>query len=198
MNARRFAVGAWIATGAIALIVGGAYSAGLRFNTTVSAPRGFWRISRVEPATVRPGEMVSVCPPAEGVVIAMRQHGYIGPGDCPGTDSEPFLKPVVAVAGDTVTIHPAGPVEVNGTPLPNSKPLANMPAWPAGTYTVEPGQVWLISSYDPGSFDSRYFGPVPAANIRGQAVPVLIRGDVRTMTPHPLLQLAGTQAGEGK
>ncbi|MDD2862755.1 MAG: conjugative transfer signal peptidase TraF [Acidiphilium sp.] len=196
MNARRFALTAWATAAAAALIVGGSYAAGLRFNTTVSAPRGLWRISRIEPASVRPGEMVSVCPPAEGVVIYMRKQGFIGPGDCPGTGSEPFLKPVVAVAGDTVTVLPGGPVEVNGTPLPNSKPLAHMPAWPAGTYKVQPGQVWLISSYDPGSFDSRYFGPVPAANIRGQAVPVLIRGDAAAVTPHPLLHVA--DAGEGK
>ncbi|AHJ66169.1 Hypothetical protein GbCGDNIH4_7228 [Granulibacter bethesdensis CGDNIH4] len=187
MNAHRFAGGAWIVTTAIALIVGGSYSAGLRINMTASAPRGLWLISRIEAGSVRPGEMVSVCPPAQRVVIAMLRHGFIGPGNCLGTDSEPFLKPVAAVAGNTVIIRPAGLIEVNGMLLPNSAPLANMPAWPAGTYTVKPGQVWLISSYDPGSFDSRYFGPVPTANILGQAIPILIDGDAKRMALRPLL-----------
>jgi hypothetical protein len=56
--------------------------------------------------------------------------------------------------------------------------------------------VWLLSSYDPGSFDSRYFGPVPAANIRGQAIPVLIAGDARRLTVSPALHLADAEKGE--
>jgi conjugative transfer signal peptidase TraF len=194
MSPCRFALGAWAVAGAIAVALSAAYSAGLRLNTTASAPRGLWRLAHIDPARVKPGDLVSVCPPAERVVIAMRVRGFIGPGDCPQTQTEPLLKPVVAVAGDRVRVQPGGPVAVNGMPLPNSAPLARMPAWPAGSYQVPAGQVWLLSSYARGSFDSRYFGPVPAENIRGEAIPVLIVGDAGCLTVRPALHLAG--AGE--
>ena len=43
-----------------------------------------------------------------------------------------------------------------------------------GAYRVTPNEVWLLSNYDPRSFDSRYFGPVPAANVLGVAHPVWV------------------------
>ena len=42
----------------------------------------------------------------------------------------------------------------------------------ACTYTVAPGHVWLISTYSPLSFDSRYLGPVPISSIRGTVKPL--------------------------
>jgi type IV secretory pathway protease TraF len=35
-----------------------------------------------------------------------------------------------------------------------------MPLIPLGTYEVLPGTVWVISSYNRFSFDSRYFGAI--------------------------------------
>jgi conjugative transfer signal peptidase TraF len=77
----------------------------------------------------------------------------------------PLLKPIAARAGDTVTVSEAG-VAVNGKLLPNSKQYPKdgigrpMPLIPLGTYAVLPGTVWVISSYNPFSFDSRYFGAI--------------------------------------
>jgi type IV secretory pathway protease TraF len=39
-----------------------------------------------------------------------------------------------------------------------------------------PGQVWLLSGHDPRSFDSRYFGAIPTANVRGVARPLWVLG----------------------
>ena len=64
-----------------------------------------------------------------------------------------------------MTVSEAG-VAVNGKLLPNSKQYLKdgigrpMPLVPSGTYAVSPGTVWVISSYNRFSFDSRYFGPV--------------------------------------
>ena len=44
----------------------------------------------------------------------------------------------------------------------------------AGAYQVKPGEVWLLSGHDPRSFDSRYFGSVPAVNVQGVARPVWV------------------------
>ena len=38
----------------------------------------------------------------------------------------------------------------------------------------QPGQVWLFGFNDRRSWDSRYFGPVPLANVRGEIKPVVM------------------------
>lgn len=89
-----------------------------------------------------------------------------------------MLKPVAAVEGDCVAISAQG-IAVNGVLIPNSRALTidtmGRPLKPMenGFYTVKPGTIWLISSHD-HSFDSRYFGPLPSANILGLAKPVLL------------------------
>lgn len=182
MNARRFAFTAWALAGAVGITAAVATAAGLRLNTTDSAPTGLWRIAPVDPAQIAHGSLVSICPPPLGVVVAMREGGYLHPGDCPDTNTTPLLKPVVAMAGDTVTVSPGEPLTVNGKPIPESAPETGMPAWLPGTYTVQPGEIWVISSYSSGSFDSRYFGPVAVKNLRGLAAPILVTGDVGSMT----------------
>ena len=88
------------------------------------------------------------------------------PGPCPN-GLEPLLKTVGAVAGDVVTL-----------PLPGYAPLAAdaagrpLTAYPAGTYRVQPGQVFLFSKHDLRSFDSRYFGPVETRSIIAAGKPV--------------------------
>ena len=47
---------------------------------------------------------------------------------------------------------------------------------------MQPGEVWLFSSYSAGSFDSRYFGPVVLASVRGIARPVVVIGDPAAIT----------------
>jgi conjugative transfer signal peptidase TraF len=122
--------------------------------------------------------VVVLClPPGPGTRLALRR-GYIGPGVCPG-GTEPLLKPVAAIAGDVVRVTAAG-IVVNGMPVPNTAALARdsagRPLQPVaiGTYPVQPGEVWLLSSLAANSFDSRYLGPVPVAGIRGLARPVWV------------------------
>lgn len=182
MKARHFAIAAWAVAGAAGFIAAAGAAFGLRLNTTASAPVGLWRIAPLDAQHIERGTLVSICPPPLAVVVAMRAQGYLHTGDCADTATTPLLKPVVAVPGDIVTVTPDGPLHVNGTELAHSAPEPNMPAWTPGTYTVHPGEIWLLSRYSAGSFDSRYFGPVAVANLRGRAVPVLILGDVDSMT----------------
>src|ERR1019366_5726927 len=80
-------------------------------------------------------------------------------------------------AGDVVEVDSRG-VSVNGGLLLRSAPLEQdaagrpLTAVPAGVYSVPPGYVWMISSYSPRSFDSRYFGPLPVAQLRGRVQPL--------------------------
>jgi conjugative transfer signal peptidase TraF len=83
------------------------------------------------------------------------------------------MKPVVALEGDAVQISTRG-VTINGKLLPNSSPRPfdrqNRPLahWSFGTYRVTVGTVWVISSFNSRSFDSRYFGPILASSIRSR------------------------------
>ena len=91
----------------------------------------------------------------------------------------PLLKQIAAVPGDTVRVTEAG-ISVNGRPLPHTAPLASdsqgrpLPHVPPGIYQVEPGTVWLLSTYNARSFDSRYFGPVPVAALRARLRPIAV------------------------
>jgi conjugative transfer signal peptidase TraF len=136
---------------------------GLRVNATPSLPVGFY----IE--TTAPSSLIEFCPPEPAASFAA-QRGYRNEGSCPDGAS-PFLKPVVARAGDTVDLTPAG-IVVNSRFLPFTAPRATdtkgraLQHYPFGRYSVEPGTVWVASSYNPRSFDSRYFGPILVSSLR--------------------------------
>lgn len=180
MAGRKVGIAAASLAAIIGVVFGVSNYAGLRINYTESAPAGLWRVT--ESTDFKRGELVEVCPPNQPIVAIMADRGYLGPGDCNPNNLTPLLKPLAAVSGDTVTISPGEPAKVNGVTLLHTQPMPTLPAWPPGTYHVPAGQVWLFSTYSDGSFDSRYFGPVSVANIRGHAVPLLINGDVSHMT----------------
>lgn len=182
MTQRRFGIAAWCAAGVFGLGIGAAHYAGLRLNLTDSAPHGLWQVEAAGAAGIKRGELVEVCPPALPIVQVMAERHFLEPGNCDSTGLTPLLKGVAAVAGDAVQIEPGELVKINGQPLPNTIPLHSIPGWPAGRYIVQPGQVWLFSSYSAGSFDSRYFGPVELANVRGVAHPVAVKGDAAAIT----------------
>src|SRR5947208_12039055 len=79
--------------------------------------------------------------------------------------------------GHVVDVSDRG-IAVNGSLLRNSAPLRvdtkgrPLPAWRSGHYVVATGMVWVASSYNPRSFDSRYFGPVPVSSIRDYVRPL--------------------------
>ena len=105
-----------------------------------------------------------------------RQRGYLRFGTCPGGVA-PLIKTVVAVDGQHVEIG-AG-VTIDERPVPFSdlaqwdgkgRPMAAF----AGGVVPENG-VFLHSPFA-GSYDSRYFGPLPASGILGLAREVLTYG----------------------
>ncbi len=144
---------------------------GIRVNASPSLPIGLYRITSEVAA-----KLVEFCP-AEPFASLSAHRGYRGTGDCPD-GAEPLMKPIVAAAGDSVDFSPAG-VAVNGRLLPNStcrrldtnsRPLQH---WPFGTYRVSPGTIWVLSSFNARSFDSRYFGPISTASVRCHLQPLL-------------------------
>src|SRR5580700_8252732 len=137
---------------------------GIRLNLTPSLPLGFYITSRSSNA-----KLVEFCPQGKAASISLSRQ-YRTAGACPDGGA-PLLKPGVAFPGDEVEVSANG-IRVNGQLLPNStgrfrdhleRPLD---PWPYGTYKVAPGTVWVVSSFNSSSFDSRYYGAIPESSIR--------------------------------
>lgn len=146
---------------------------GLRLNLTPSYPLGLWRIEPLD-RKVAAGDLVFICPPETPAFVLAVNRGYLPKGLCPG-GTGPLIKTVVAVAGQDVEIDTA--VSIDGAILPSStvrtvdavgRPL---PAFSGGR--VPPNSVFLHSAFG-GSYDSRYFGPLPVNGILGLANPILV------------------------
>jgi conjugative transfer signal peptidase TraF len=158
----------WFAAFVFWVGVMGAHWAGWRINHTRSLPLGLWHLHPIKGPIVR-GQIVSFCPPDKPRFQEARQRSYLGKGSCPG-DYEPLLKPVVAVAGDIVEISPKG-IKVNGVLLPNSIAASldrqgrTMPTLTNRHYQVEEAMLWVVSSYNAHSFDSRYFGAISVKQV---------------------------------
>jgi signal peptidase I len=102
-------------------------------------------------------------PPRRGDVIVFHPPGRPG--------SDPFIKRVVAVGGDTISVHD-GMLYVNGIvqdePYVKEYPIE-------GDYPetkIASGYVWAMGDNRNNSGDSRVFGPVPLKAIMGEAFAV--------------------------
>jgi len=159
--------------GGLALLWG-VCQAGLRINGTNSEPVGiYWAISK----PLARGDLVFVLPPASSIFKLAKERGYLAAGPSPaGTCG--LIKQVAAVGGDRVTIDSTG-VRVNGIRLKNSAPRAAddagrpMRAYELSDYALGSEEVFLMSDYNPASFDGRYFGPLSKTTIQSVIVPVL-------------------------
>ena len=160
------------------------------FNLTTCMPIGFYQRGPV-PKTLNVGDTVFFCPPVKGPAMHQAMSGLWleyaphGKWACQG-HLMPFMKEVVALPGQKVTITKRG-VLANGKRLPNSRVVTRIEDGklkvihlPDGTYIVPKGTFW---DYAPGNFayTSAYYGPVPIKNILG------------VMRPVPYLTIPGSQ-----
>jgi conjugative transfer signal peptidase TraF len=147
---------------------------GVRINSSPSLPIGLYVTTQEGGAN-----LAEFCPsePFGDLAIA---RGYRDAGNC-RDGAAPLLKPVVARPADVVELSDRG-LTVNGRILPNTAPLptdtSGRPLSPFqfGRHVVQPGTVWVASSFNPRSFDSRYFGPVQSSAIRHYLRPLLTAG----------------------
>lgn len=142
--------------------------AGFRVNLTPSEPLGLWLI--VDPdRPILVGDLIFICPPKTGAMREARARGYLRFGLCAGRVA-PLIKTVVATSGQVIEIH--DDVRVDGRPLPHSRVTRTDGRGREILHheggVVQPGTVFLHSKF-PGSFDSRYFGPLPMDGILGLA-----------------------------
>ncbi len=141
---------------------------GFRVNVTPSEPMGLWRIRPLD-RSVQIGDLVFVCPPVNEVMREARSRGYLRRGLCAGGIA-PLIKTVAATAGQRLEITAS--VRIDGCSLPHSEvALADgqgRAMVPFADGIVPAGTIYLHSDF-PGSFDSRYFGPLPIDGVLGLA-----------------------------
>ncbi|KQU95490.1 conjugal transfer protein TraF [Mesorhizobium sp. Root102] len=144
---------------------------GYRLNMTPSYPLGLWRIEGLQ-RKPKVGDIVFICPPVEPAFDLALERGYLPQGLCTG-GTGPLIKTVAALAGRDIAIDRR--VRIDGRLLEHSDVRTSdaegrsLPAFAGGV--VPAGSIFIHSKY-PGSYDSRYFGPVPADGILGLARPV--------------------------
>lgn len=176
MNSRRRALTTLClaAAGVVALIVAG-YAGGLRINFTPSYALGLWRIVPLD-REARVGDLIFLCPPNSPDFALAIERGYIRRGLCPGWMT-PLIKSVAAIPGQHIAITTS--VRIDGLPIQHSEVREQdaegrgLTPWSGGV--VPTGHFFLYSDFA-GSYDSRYFGPVPAEGLLGLAEPVLTLG----------------------
>ncbi|MFM0276520.1 S26 family signal peptidase [Paraburkholderia sediminicola] len=142
------------------------------YNPSDSVAVGWYRVDPLAhpagspPPAVQAGSIVLVPLPADAAALAA-WRGYL-------PLRIPLLKPVAAVAPQQVCISD-GIVRIDGVPVAAvlrrdgmGRPLH---AWPS-CRRLRPGELFLLSTTNPASFDSRYFGPVRVSAVLGIAHPV--------------------------
>lgn len=136
------------------------YCAGFRFNPTPSLPKGIYRIVSGTPER---GDFIAFCLKSPAWILRAKERGYLAPGSCP-SGLRPLLKQVVGMPGDAITVEPDA-IHLStssgssrwpaGRPLPGSSLKSGM---------IPDGMCLALSDH-PGSFDSRFFGLVPLADV---------------------------------
>lgn len=135
----------------------------LLWNASASAPRGLYLLRN--PSPLARGEMVAITPPTS-LTGFMAARGYLAAG-------VPLLKHIAALSGQTVCRHD-GTVFVNGRAAAVARSSDHLgrplPNW-QGCRRLGAGKVVVLNP-TPDSFDSRYFGALPAAAITARAMPL--------------------------
>jgi conjugative transfer signal peptidase TraF len=130
------------------------------WNSSASAaPIGLYLRTAPHP---KRGQLIEVCLPPRWAKFAMDRDYIRHSWRCPD-GSEPLGKIVAGIPGDTLWIDPA-------TVLPRDSMGRPMPHY-FGVQHLRSRQLWVSGSARK-SFDSRYFGPVPMANVIANLTPL--------------------------
>lgn len=134
------------------------------YNASASVPVGWYRIDPV--GDLHAGDIVLARLPARVIALAARR-GYL-PADVP------LLKRIGAIPPQHVCVRGGG-VNIDSVPMADTLPVDRwgrpLPQW-RQCRRLREGELFLLSTAHPASFDSRYYGPVLAANVIGRAQPL--------------------------
>jgi conjugative transfer signal peptidase TraF len=156
----------WVLAGTVAAALPAVWQPDVRlvYNASASAPLGWYLIRPATTPTV--GDYVLATLPTTAAVLAA-ERGYLPAG-------VPILKQVGAVTGQHVCVT-GDAVLVDGAQFgrlrrsdSRGRPLTG---W-LQCRRLANGELMLLSTTNPASFDSRYFGPIVASAVRGKAMPL--------------------------
>ena len=145
---------------------------GYRFNPSSSAPVGIWKISARDPQRFSVGEYVFICPPIHDVVSDLVKDGHLFRGRCE-SGTVPFIKEVIARGEGSFRVGDDG-VYIDGELIPETAPYPWHNLHPAAATDIKSDEFIAIQTMHAGSIDSRYFGPLLAADVIGVIEPVWI------------------------
>ncbi|MGE6498223.1 S26 family signal peptidase [Cupriavidus metallidurans] len=141
----------------------------LIYNPSDSVAVGWYRVDPLHhrpgslPRALAVGSIVLASLPTDAAALAA-QRRYLPAG-------VPLLKRVGAVAPQHVCVFDAL-VWIDGVPVAAVRHADRLgrplPSWPQ-CRQLQPGELFLLSTTNPASFDSRYFGPVSASAVIGVA-----------------------------
>jgi conjugative transfer signal peptidase TraF len=144
----------------------------LIYNPSDSVAVGWYRVDPLNavdgslPPPMHVGSIVLTTLPTNAAALAA-QRGYL-------PARVPLLKRVGAIAPQHVCVVDAL-VWIDGVPVAVVRPADRLgrplPSW-SQCRQLRPGELFLLSSTNPASFDSRYFGPVSTSAVIGVAHPV--------------------------
>lgn len=138
------------------------------WNASASVPLGLYLVQSSKELSV--GDLVAVRLSEEFASWAL-ERSYIGANTL-------LLKRVAAVSGMTVCRDETD-LCIDGTPVAQAAQTDRqgraLPRW-TGCITIGPHEVFLLIASVPESLDGRYFGPLPADAILGQAIPIWTYG----------------------
>jgi len=146
----------------------------LIYNPSDSVPVGWYRVQPLDhragslPHPLSVDSIVLTTLPADAAALAA-QRGYL-------PSHIPLLKRVGAIAPQHVCVFDKL-VWIDGVPVAAMLPADRMgrplPSWPH-CRSLADDELFLLSTANPASFDSRYFGPVSASSVIGVARPVYL------------------------
>lgn len=132
------------------------------WNLTASAPLGPFRVARAD--HLQRGDLVIASLNRRWQNYAVQRH-YLA-------KHVPLVKYVEALPGDRLCAR-GTMFQINGKMAARRQQVDGagrpLPAW-QGCRRVGVSEVLLLNAGHPDSFDGRYFGPTPRANILGRAV----------------------------
>lgn len=134
------------------------------YNPSASVPRGWYRVG--PPDSLRVGSIVLAQLPEDAAALAA-QRGYL-------PEHIPLLKRIGAMSPQHVCIEKhilrIDGVAVTGVRATDGRgrPLS---AWQQ-CRRLHDGELFLLSTTNPASFDSRYFGPIAVSAVVGSAQPL--------------------------
>jgi conjugative transfer signal peptidase TraF len=150
---------------------------GLTINITASYPLGIYQNQKITNMVDSKNKLVLVCPdPNNLAIIAATENNILPIGSGCGTwGFAPLLKKLVGFPGDIITATPQG-ILINNNYLKNSEikfKIFELLVKPGYKHTLKPSEYWVMSDYNPNSFDSRYIGPVEASQIIKETEPLI-------------------------